>query len=99
MLIHNSIYPWDIVKSKILIKVTKLKKVELEGKISLKAVDNKTIKMSGKEFKKDLTADTLAGNKLTVEIVNEAPTQFQINAIYILANGQKAWIFVKDNEN
>lgn len=88
--------PWDIVGSKILMSVTMLEKVEdEEGKSSLKVIDNKLFKMSGKEFRVSLEEDRLAGVKHTVEIVNEKPKQFQINGIYILADGKKAWAYAE----
>jgi hypothetical protein len=87
---------WEIVKSKILVNVTMLEKIEdKDGITSLKVIGNKIFKMSGKEFRANLTEDE--NNKInhTIEIVNEKPKQFQINAIYILADGKKAWVYVE----
>ena len=92
--------PWDIVGAKILMSVTMLEKVEDEnGNSSLKVIDNKLFKMSGKEFRVSLEQDRLSGVKHTVEIVNEKPKQFQINGIYILADGKKAWAYAEKKDN
>lgn len=88
--------PWDIVKAKILMSVTMLEKIEDEdGNSSLKVIGNKLFKMSGKEFRVSLEQDRLSGIKHTIEIVNEKPKQFQINGIYILADGKKAWAYAE----
>lgn len=97
----NNTGAWRIVKSKILMKLTVLENVEdVDGKSSLKVIDSKIFKMSGKEFRMSLAQDEAAGIKHTVEIVNEAPEKFQINVIYILADGRKAWAYtMKDDLN
>lgn len=88
--------PWDIVKSKVLMNVTMLEKVEDEnGVTSLKVTGNQIFKMSGKEFRTSLEQDRLDGVKHKVEIVYEKPEKFQINGIYILADGRKAWTFAE----
>lgn len=88
--------PWDIVKSKIRMSVTLLEKVEDEnGGTSLKVTDNQIFNMSGKEFRVSLEQDRLAGVKHKVEIVYEKPEKFQLNGIYILADGRKAWTFTE----
>ena len=91
--------PWDIVKNSILMNVTMLEKVEgEEGTTSLKVTGNKIFKMSGKQFRTDLELDRLDNVKHTVQIVSEKPKQFQVNAIYILADGKKAWVYVENKE-
>ena len=76
--------------------VTMLEKVEVEdGSTSLKVIDNQIFKMSGKEFRTTLEQDRLDGVKHKVEIVYEKPEKFQINGIYILADGKKAWAFAE----
>lgn len=93
---NRGFQPWDIVKSKILMNVIELEKVEDEdGVSSLKIVDTHMFKMSGKEFRVNLEEDRLAGIKHTVQIVYDKPEKFQINGIYILADGRKAWAYVK----
>lgn len=88
--------PWDIVKSKIRLSITMLEKIEDEnGNVSLKVTGSKIINMSGKEFKTNLEEDRLAGVKHKVEIVHEKPNKFQINGIYILADGKKAWVYTE----
>lgn len=88
--------PWDIVKSKVLMNVTLLEKVEDEnGATSLKVINSQSFTMSGKEFKTSLEQDRLDGIKHKVEIVYEKPEKFQINGIYILADGKKAWTFAE----
>lgn len=94
---NRGFQPWDIVKNTILMNVTMLEKVEdEEGKTSLKVTGNKIFKMSGKQFRTDLELDRLDKVNHTVEIVNEKPKQFQINAIYILADGKKAWVYAEN---
>lgn len=96
MALQRGFKPWDIVKSKVLMSLTLLEKVEdEEGKTSLKIVDNQLFTMSGKELRTSLEEDDLAGVKHKVEIVNEKPTQFQINGIYILADGKKVWAYAQ----
>ena len=93
---NRGFQPWDILKSKVLMNLTLLEKIEdEEGGTTLKVVDNQTFKMSGKELRTSLEEDRFAGVKHTVEIVYEKPSKFQLNGIYILADGKKIWAYAQ----
>ena len=92
--------PWDIVKASIRFHITTVQKVVgVDGSLSLKNINTNIVKMSGKEFPVSLEQDRLSGAKHTVEIVNQKPDTFKINAIYILADGKQAWVYVEDKED
>ena len=96
--INRGVQPWDIVKNQILVKLTLLKKeIDEEGKTKLKVTKSDFFKMSGKEFRNYLEIDRRAKVNLTVQVVNKKPEQFQLDGIYILANGKRAWLYTEDD--
>lgn len=81
------------VKSSFLMKITTFKK---EGE-ELRLEREDYVKLRGKEFMDDLWDDEKNGKKHKIELVNEAPINFQLGIIYILKTGDRAWTFkVKD---
>lgn len=93
--LNNEDKPWSIVRGKIIVKMSLLEKSNIEDETKLKVVNEKIIHMSGKEFRSSIEDDITNGIKHTVKIVNEKPEKFQINGIYILANGKRAWIYTE----
>lgn len=93
---QNKSYPWDIVKSKIILVVSNLETGENEeGVPQFKVVGTKSITMNGKEFRTTLTEDFLDGIEHKVEIVTEKPSTFAVNQIFIRADGKMAWTFIE----
>lgn len=91
--------PWDIVKAKIRFHINVVEKiVGVDGKLSLSSTKSIVQNMSGKEFRVSLEEDRLAGVKHTVEIVNQKPETFKLNAIYILADGKQAWVYTEKSK-
>lgn len=86
--------PWDIVKSKIKIKITNFEKVEEPDKPSShKIIDTIYTTISGKEFRRSMEQDCLDGKENRVEIVDAEPSSFRFNYVYIRRDGKAAWIF------
>lgn len=90
-----------ILKSNFLLKVTQLEKVvDEEGKENLKVTDSKWVKTKAREFEESLYFDRVAGIEHTIKIVSGAPEKFQVNTIYILADGKRAWVYImKEGED
>lgn len=87
--------PWDIVKSKIQVKIVKLEKSEDEDKKNPhKVIDTIYTTMSGKEFRRSMELDYADGEDNRIEIVSEAPSTFKMNCIYLRADGKAAWVYV-----
>ena len=83
------------MKSNFLLKVTQLEKVvDEEGKENLKVTNSKWVKTKAREFEKSLYFDRAEGVEHIIKIVSEAPVEFQVNTIYILADGKRAWVYV-----
>ena len=91
----------NLLKSSFILTVTLMEKIEdEEGKSTLKVIDTINEKMSRADFIYDINEDAKAGIEHDIEIVTEKPTDFQINKIYILADGTRMWVYVqKDIEN
>lgn len=84
-----------ILKNNFLLKVTQLEKVvDEEGKENLKVMDSKWVKTKAREFEESLYFDRAAGIEHTIKIVSEAPEKFQVNTIYVRADGKQAWVYV-----
>lgn len=87
---------WDIVKSKINLRVFLMEKQELDkGKLTYKKIDTNSIFMSGKEFRRELTKDFLNGIDHDIQIVNEEPKTFKMNQLFIRADGAVAWAYIE----
>lgn len=70
-----------------------------EGKSTLKVINTINEKMSRVDFIYDINEDAKAGIEHEIEVVCEKPTEFQVNKIYILADGTRMWVYVqKDSE-
>jgi hypothetical protein len=85
-----------VVKSNFLMKITSLKKTD-EG---YKVISSEWVKNRAKDFYESLEEDKKKGITHEIEIVAAAPINFQVNKIYVLANGKRAWVFIdKDTNN
>lgn len=86
----------NLLKSSFLITITLMEKVEdEEGNSTLKVIDTINEKMSRKNFIYDINEDERNGIEHEFEVVQEKPINFQINKIYILADGSRMWIYLK----
>ena len=90
-----------ILKNTFLMKVTQLEKVvDDEGKENLKVIDSKWVKTRAREFEESMYFDRAAGIDHKIEVVYEAPEKFQVNTIYIRADGKQAYVYVvKEDED
>lgn len=79
------------IKSKFLMKITTLRKNEND---QLKVVNSGWVKMTKKNFNKSLEEGQKNGIQHNIEIVFSTPEKFQLNTIYILATGDRAWVNV-----
>ena len=87
-----------LVKSSFFLTTTLMRREkDSEGKEVLKVVDSRTDKTRGKEFTRSMYDDRINGIEHTIRIVNSKPEQFQINVIYILADGTHMWVWVEDD--
>lgn len=86
----------DFPKGKFRMKITVLDKEE-DGK--LKVVDSKWIKSSGREFMNSIVEDRKNGLTRDIEIVDEAPTSFKVNQIYMLRNREVVWVYMDKGED
>lgn len=86
----------NLLKSSFLITITLMEKVEdEEGNSTLKVIDTINEKMSRNNFIYDINEDERNGIKHEFEVVQEKPINFQINKIYILADGSRMWVYLK----
>lgn len=93
-----------LVKSNFLMKITKLEIInkdmndesEDSAADKYKVVDEKWVKMRGKQFVNDLMEDRENGINHSIQVVNKAPDKFKINEIYVLSNGKRAWTYIVD---
>lgn len=86
--------PWDIVKSKIRVKITQMEKIEAENSAPThKIISTEFTNMSGKDFKATMQKDYVEGADNRVEIVDSAPEKFKFNCVYIRRDGKVAWIY------
>ena len=90
-----------ILKNTFTMKVTQLEKVVDEGgKENLKVTDTKYVKMRAKEVEEQLYFDRAAGINRPVQVVSMEPTKFQINVLYVRADGKMAYAYVvKEDSN
>lgn len=85
-----------LVKSSFLMKVSLLEENDAaseDDKKALSIVDSQWIRMSGKEFEKSLKEDEENGTSHKIEVVSSEPQRFQVDVIYILRDGKKAWVY------
>ena len=91
-------------KSNFLMKITKLEIIKEDtgdetddsAADKYKVVDDKRVKMRGKQFVNDLMEDRENGINHSIKVVNKAPDKFKINEIYVLSNGKRAWTYIVD---
>lgn len=84
-----------ILKSNFLMKITQLEKIRDEdGNENLKVRDSKWVKMRARDFEESLYFDRAEGINHKTEIVLTAPENFQINVIYIRADGKQAYTYI-----
>lgn len=90
----------NLLKSSFLITITLMEKVEdEEGNSTLKVIDTISEKMSRTNFIYDINEDERNGIEHEFEIVQEKPTNFVLNKIYVLADGSRMWVYLeKENE-
>lgn len=85
-----------ILKSNFLMKVTQLEKiVDEDNKEHLKVSDTKWIKVRAKEFEESLYFDRIEGKNHKILIVTSEPDKFQLNTVYIRADGKRAWTYIE----
>ena len=93
-----------LVKSNFLMKITKLEIInkdmndesEDSAADKYKVVDEKWVKMRGKQFIDDIREDRSNGINHSIQVVNKAPDKFKINEIYVLSDGKRAWTYITD---
>ena len=86
-----------LVKANFICSVTIVEKTtDEEGKEVYKVKESKNEKWKGKEFTESMMADRIKGIDHTIQIVMNKPEHFQLNVIYILADGTRMWIWVED---
>lgn len=64
----------------------------------LKEIDSQWINANGKEFRDSIFEDRKKGINRSIQIVDEKPTQFVFNQIYMLRTRKKVWIWVKEDK-
>lgn len=79
-------------------KVTKLKKEVVDGTENLKVVDSIWVKTKRKDFEESLFFDSQEGINHDIRLVTAPPEKFQINTIYVLADGKRVYVYVLDEE-
>ncbi len=82
----------SIIKGKARMKITVLDKND-EG--VYKVVNEKWVTTSRKEIIDSWTEDYKNGIKHQFKIVNSKPEKFQVNVLYILADGKVLWAYVE----
>ena len=88
-----------LVKSNFICTVTTVEPITNEdGTTSYKVKESKNEKWRGKEFYDSMYADYDKGIEHKIVVVNQKPEQFQLNAIYILADGTRMWIWVDEKD-
>jgi len=88
----------SILKNTFQMKVTKLKREIIDGNEKLKVIDSIWVKTKRKDFEESLFFDTQDGINHDIRIVIAPPEKFQINTIYILADGKKVYVYVLDDK-
>lgn len=88
-----------LVKANFICTVTTVEKITDEnGNEVLKVKESKNEKWRGKEFTDAMYADRVKDINHTIKIVNGKPNNFQLNVLYILADGTRMWIWVKEED-
>lgn len=88
-----------LVKSNFICTITTVESIINEdGTTSYKVKESKNEKWRGKEFYDSMYADYNKGIEHKITIVNQKPEQFQLNAIYILTDGTRMWIWVDEKD-
>ena len=87
-----------LVKSKFLMSVTLMEEItDEEGNKKLKVKDQKDEWVKGKDFTRDMYEERVNDREPNIQIVNSKPENFQINVIYIRADGERMWVWVLDD--
>ena len=91
---NNNNFP----KSKFLMCLTTLKKTdEKNGKPVYQVISSEWKKCNGREFRQSYYEEIDNGIHHEIKIVNEKPTSFVVNQIYMLSTRDKVWIWVEEN--
>lgn len=61
-----------------------------------KVKDSKWVKGNGAQFRRDFYESKANGESLSIEIVDEKPTSFKVNQIYLLRTRDVVWVWVED---
>lgn len=70
-----------------------------DGKENLKVTSVENVKMQAKEFEDSMRETRGKGILPKLQLVAAEPEQFQINTVYIRADGKRVWVNVlKENE-
>ena len=84
----------NFMKSKFNMKVTRLEEQEVEGRNQLKVVNSEWIPVYKNEFKKSLNEEEAKGIFHSIEIITAPPIEFQVNTVYLRADGMAAYTYI-----
>lgn len=87
---------WDILSSKVQLRITYLKKDELDGKIRYVPTNTHFFSVKGKNLKESFECDRKDGIDHEVEIVFERPETFKVNQVFIRADGKVVWSYIEE---
>lgn len=84
----------NFMRSKFNMKITRLEEQEVEGRNQLKVVNSEWIPIYKNEFKKSLKEEENKGINHSIEIITAPPTEFQVNTVYLRADGAAAYTYI-----
>lgn len=88
-----------LVKANFICTVTTVESIKQEdGTNIFKVKESKNEKWKGKEFTDSMYADRVKGIEHPIQVVNSKPDTFQLNVIYILADGTRMWVWVEEKD-
>ena len=85
-------------KSKFLLKITEVEKVEVNGKEQLNIVGSKMEWCRGSDLERSLKEDYKNNVARKIEFCNGKPNIFAVGVLYIRKDGKEAYVF-KEREN
>lgn len=86
-------------KSNFKMKITYMKKIKENDKEAYKVIETKWIKGNGKQLRDSIFEDRKNKINRTIEIVNEKPTSFKFNQLYMLPTRDIMWIYVERSDD
>ena len=82
-------------KDKMRMKITKVGKMKDENDKEILVVKNSNwIDVRGKDFRTSINDR----NSKQIEICSTAPARFQLNIVYVRADGKVAWTYILEDE-